>query len=82
MNEFGEVVGINTAIRAHAEGIGFAIPIDKVSALLIAVTFYRASDWLVLEELSHYRETSAVAKGIFKEISGVGPRHEETFAFA
>lgn len=31
VNEFGEVVGINTAIRAHAEGIGFAIPIDKVN---------------------------------------------------
>ena len=29
MNEFGEVVGINTAIRANAEGIGFAIPIDR-----------------------------------------------------
>ena len=30
VNEFGEVVGINTAIRAHTEGIGFAIPINKV----------------------------------------------------
>jgi len=29
VNEFGEVVGINTAIRANAEGIGFAIPIDR-----------------------------------------------------
>merc|ERR1719253_1996252 len=25
-NEFGEVIGINTAIRANAAGIGFAIP--------------------------------------------------------
>lgn len=30
VNEFGEVVGINTAIRANTEGIGFAIPINKV----------------------------------------------------
>uniref|UniRef100_A0A7S3A5R7 PDZ domain-containing protein n=3 Tax=Rhodosorus marinus TaxID=101924 RepID=A0A7S3A5R7_9RHOD len=29
VNEFGQVVGINTAIRANAEGIGFAIPIDR-----------------------------------------------------
>lgn len=29
VNEKGEVIGINTAIRADAEGIGFAIPINK-----------------------------------------------------
>lgn len=33
LNERGEVIGINTAIRADANGIGFAIPIDKVKAL-------------------------------------------------
>ena len=31
LNEFGEVIGINTAIRANANGIGFAIPIDVAS---------------------------------------------------
>jgi serine protease Do len=30
----GEVVGINTAIRAGANGIGFAIPIDEVKSVL------------------------------------------------
>lgn len=30
VNEFGEVVGVNTAVRANTEGIGFAIPINKV----------------------------------------------------
>ncbi|CAM9606165.1 unnamed protein product, partial [Discosporangium mesarthrocarpum] len=34
VNEYGEVVGINTAIRAHAEGIGFAIPINKAKAIM------------------------------------------------
>lgn len=29
LNEQGEVIGINTAIRPDANGIGFAIPIDK-----------------------------------------------------
>ena len=33
LNERGEVIGINTAIRADATGIGFAIPIDKARAI-------------------------------------------------
>lgn len=34
VNEFGEVVGINTCVRANAEGIGFAIPVDRVRTIL------------------------------------------------
>src|SRR5437868_14484566 len=30
----GEVIGINTAIRAGAEGIGFAIPIDVLKDVM------------------------------------------------
>lgn len=33
LNENGEVIGINTAIRADANGIGFAIPINKAKEL-------------------------------------------------
>ena len=33
LNEEGEVIGINTAIRADATGIGFAIPINKAKSL-------------------------------------------------
>ncbi len=33
LNDRGKVIGINTAIRADAEGIGFAIPIDKAKAI-------------------------------------------------
>jgi S1-C subfamily serine protease len=33
LNSKGEVIGINTAIRADATGIGFAIPINKAKAL-------------------------------------------------
>lgn len=33
LNANGEVIGINTAIRADALGIGFAIPINKVKSL-------------------------------------------------
>jgi S1-C subfamily serine protease len=33
LNDRGEVIGINTAIKANAEGIGFAIPINKAKAI-------------------------------------------------
>jgi S1-C subfamily serine protease len=33
LNENGEVIGINTAIRANAMGIGFAIPINKAKEI-------------------------------------------------
>jgi S1-C subfamily serine protease len=33
LNDRGEVIGINTAIRADAMGIGFAIPINKVKSI-------------------------------------------------
>lgn len=33
-NEYGEVIGVATAVRANAEGIGFAIPIDRVKNIV------------------------------------------------
>ncbi|ERT05458.1 putative serine protease HhoA [Lyngbya aestuarii BL J] len=33
LNNQGEVIGINTAIRADGQGIGFAIPIDKAKSI-------------------------------------------------
>ena len=33
LNQKGEVIGINTAIRPDANGIGFAIPIDKAKSI-------------------------------------------------
>jgi S1-C subfamily serine protease len=37
LNAQGEVIGINTAIRAEAVGIGFAIPIDTAKAIQSAL---------------------------------------------
>jgi S1-C subfamily serine protease len=34
LNERGDVIGINTAIRANAMGIGFAIPINKAKEIM------------------------------------------------
>ena len=41
LNIFGEVIGVNTAMRANAQGIGFAIPIDRVKTSLAALMDYR-----------------------------------------
>jgi serine protease Do len=37
----GDLIGINTAIRAGAEGIGFAIPIDEVRKALVDLLDFR-----------------------------------------
>ena len=34
INIDGELIGINTAIRADAQGIGFAIPVDRVKSVM------------------------------------------------
>lgn len=33
LNEVGEVIGINTAIRANAQGLGFAVPIETAQRI-------------------------------------------------
>eukprot|EP00406_Dinophysis_acuminata_P037585 CAMPEP_0179376740 /NCGR_PEP_ID=MMETSP0797-20121207/88473_1 /TAXON_ID=47934 /ORGANISM="Dinophysis acuminata, Strain DAEP01" /LENGTH=273 /DNA_ID=CAMNT_0021092785 /DNA_START=33 /DNA_END=850 /DNA_ORIENTATION=- len=38
LNEFGEVIGINTAIRNNAAGISFAIPIDDATQVMDYLT--------------------------------------------
>jgi serine protease Do len=37
LNAYGEVIGINTAIRSDAQNIGFAIPIDRLRDLIPAL---------------------------------------------
>ena len=41
VNIEGELIGINVAIHAQAQGIGFAIPADKVRAVLAGLFDYR-----------------------------------------
>ena len=50
VNINGELIGINTAIVASAEGIGFAIPVDKVKK--------------TLADLFRFEETSKIRVGI------------------
>jgi len=50
LNIRGELIGINTAIRAGAQGLGFAIPVDKVREIMIGLLNLRrpGSAWLGL----------------------------------
>ena len=41
LNIHGEVIGINTAVHAEGQGIGFAIPIDKIVSILGDLLDYR-----------------------------------------
>ncbi len=48
LNIRGELVGINTAIRAGAQGLGFAIAVDKVREIMVGLLNLRrpGSPWL------------------------------------
>jgi serine protease Do len=51
LNIDGEVIGINVAVRAGAQGIGFAIPIDKVTSVAVGLLATCNSDkgWIGME---------------------------------
>ena len=48
LNIRGQLIGINTAIRAGAQGLGFAIPVDKVREIMVGLLNLRrpGSPWL------------------------------------
>ena len=56
VNINGELIGINTAIVAEAQGIGFALPVDRVKTVLASLLDYRMlkRTWLglTLQELT------------------------------
>jgi serine protease Do len=58
LNVLGEFIGVNTSIIAQAEGIGFAIPVDRAR--------------VVLDELLHYGRVRDVWLGIDVQASGGG----------
>jgi serine protease Do len=72
LNMKGEVVGINTAIIAHAQGIGFAIPADLARGIItqLKATGSVTRGWLgvqiqdVTEDIKEYYGLSS-AKGAF-----------------
>jgi len=79
-NVFGELIGINTAIRAEAQNIGFAIPVDtlvrNLSSMLMPEKLRRVRLGLVMGPLKtagSYRGVSveAVAKGSPADEGGI-----------
>ncbi len=58
VNILGEVIGINTAIISGAEGIGFAIPVDRVKR--------------VVKDLIQYGEVRPIWTGLKVESAGKG----------
>jgi serine protease Do len=50
LNIDGEMIGINVAVRAGAQGIGFAIPVDKVMAVVTEMMALQAGErnWMGL----------------------------------
>ncbi len=55
LNINGKLVGINMAIKAEAQGIGFAIPVDDVKAVIVELLGSRRarSLWLGMEMKEH-----------------------------
>ena len=71
LNIDGEMIGINVAVRAGAQGIGFAIPIDKVTdvAVKLLATYNSQNVWVGIESSS---DAPATEKGML--IGDVTPK--------
>jgi serine protease Do len=84
INIDGELIGINVAVRAGAQGIGFALPIDEVKRVAAEMLSTRrlASMWhgLVASELQRGPKRAVVIAGVLPgspaEASGFKPGDE------
>lgn len=69
INAYGQVIGINSAIRSDAHGIGFAISVSRLRDLLPAflntVALNRAEIGFTLEEARTTTPPSTVAAAVF-----------------
>ena len=84
LNIYGELIGINTAIYAKAQGIGFAIPINKARRIVTDLIKYGEviPAWIGVivqdldDELARYLNATNV-KGVFvKKIETPGPAYK------
>ena len=81
LNIYGELIGINTAIYAKAQGIGFAIPINKAKRIVTDLIKYGEviPAWIGVtvqdldNELSQYLQATAVKGVLVKKTEKSGP---------
>jgi serine protease Do len=78
LNIRGELIGINTAIRAGAQGLGFAIPVDRVRAIMVGLMNVRRAGqaWLGLRlrpDVAGGVEVESVDKGSPAEKARLAP---------
>ena len=78
LNLQGEVVGINSAIRANANGIGFTIPINMVKDILPILLKYgsirRSAIGVIVGEVKDVTGRMSSKKGAWvKDVQGGGP---------
>jgi len=68
LNRGGEMIGLNVAVRAGAQGIGFAIPVDKVVQVVnqLVASIYSERVWvgLILEEEPTRRNDGAIVEKV------------------
>ena len=81
LNIYGELIGINTAIYAKAQGIGFAIPINKARRIVTDLIKYGEviPAWIGItvqdldDKLSQYLKATAVKGVLVKKTEKSGP---------
>jgi serine protease Do len=81
LNIYGELIGINTAIYAKAQGIGFAIPINKAKRVISDLIKYGEviPAWIgiavqdMAAELAKYLNASKIKGVLVKKIEASGP---------
>ena len=81
LNIYGELIGINTAIYAKAQGIGFAIPINKARRIVTDLIRYGEviMAWIgvtvqdIDAELAKYLKATTIKGVLVKKIEGSGP---------
>jgi S1-C subfamily serine protease len=81
LNIYGELIGINTAIYAKAQGIGFAIPINKARRIVTDLIKYGEviPAWIGVtvqdldDELAQYLKATGVKGVLVKKTETSGP---------
>lgn len=84
LNIAGELIGINTAIYAKAQGIGFAIPINKAKRIVSDLIRYGEviPSWIGISVqdidpgLARYLKLSKVNGVLVTDVEPIGPAHK------